>query len=460
MNAGPMPLQAGLIAGLSQPRKALAISSVLAAMSLVVLDFGMVNVALPTMAAELGVSPAEAVLVLTAYQTALVMALLPCAALGERFGNRLVFQVGVAVFLTGSILCAVSPSLPFLIAARFLQGLGGAAVMALGVALLRTAVPPGQLGAAVGWNALTVALSSAAAPTLGALIIARLDWAWLFLINLPIGVAAMIAAFSQAHLAGSRARLDLISFALNGAVFALLVFGAEVLPKSPLLGILLLSMSGLALSGLVQRDRPKSAPLFPLDLLRDRSFRVSVIASICCFTGQATALVALPFYLQSGLGQSPLMVGLFLSPWPLSVAVAAALAGRLSDRLSSAWLCAIGGALLAIGLAASALWPLAENPYPLVAFSAACGVGFGLFQVPNNRNMFLAAPLNRSGAAGGMQGTARLTGQISGAVLMTLLFTTAPLLLAPRIGLGIGAALAFIAGLVSLSRHTAETRTS
>ncbi len=147
--------------GLPRPRRTLAIAAVLGAMSMVVLDAGMANVALPTLAQAMGASPADAVLVVTAYQTALVMALLPCAAVGERFGNRRVFRGGVGLFVVASILCAASPSLPWLIGMRFLQGLGGAAVMALGVALVRASVSPRELGAAIGWNALTVALSSA-----------------------------------------------------------------------------------------------------------------------------------------------------------------------------------------------------------------------------------------------------------------------------------------------------------
>jgi DHA2 family multidrug resistance protein-like MFS transporter len=419
-------------------------------MSLVVLDAGMANVALPTLARALDASPAQAVVVVTAYQTALVMALLPCAAIGERFGNRRVFQGGVSLFIVASVFCAVAPSLPWLVAMRLLQGLGGAAVMALGVALIRVAVTPRELGAAIGWNALTVALSSAAAPPLGALIIARLDWTWLFLMNLPIGCLALLAAFALPRGAGRAGRLDFASMALNGAGFALLVVGAELLPRSPVIAAALLAAAALALTALVLREAPKAVPLIPLDLLRSRPFRVSIMASVCCFTATAAALVALPFYLQHGLGQSPLMVGLYMSPWPLSVAVTVAVSGRLSGRVPTTVLCACGGGVLAAGLAGLALWPISGDLQPFVGLAVVCGVGFGLFQPANNRNIFLSAPADRSGAAGGMQGTARLTGQTAGAVVMTLLFSAAPLTIAPRIGLGAGAGLAVLCALVSL----------
>jgi DHA2 family multidrug resistance protein-like MFS transporter len=438
--------------GLPQPQRSIAIAAVLLAMTLVVLDAAIANVALPTIALSLHVTPAMSVLVVTAYQTALVMMLLPAAALGESLGYRRIFQAGAALFAVASVACAWSPSLPWLVAARFVQGIGGAAVMALGVALLRFAVPLERLGTAIGWNALTVALSSAAGPTIGAAILSVANWPWLFAVNLPVGAAVLLASRALPSVAGTARRFDVFSVALNILAFASLVLGAEVLPAWPLWSIALFVGSALGFAALIRREKPKDAPLIPLDLLRAPSFRVSVIASICCFAGQTAGLVALPFYLQQALAQSPLMTGLTMTPWPLTVAVVAPLMGHLADRVSTAWLCAAGGACLAIGLAASGLWPLQDEVWPLAMLAALCGLGFGLFNVPNNRNMFFSAPRERSAAAGGMQGTARLIGQTTGAVITTLLFALTPVELAPRIGLVIGALLTLAAGLVSLAR--------
>lgn len=438
--------------GLPQPQRTVAIASVLAAMVLVVLDAAIANVALPTIARSLHVTPAMSVWVMTAYQTALVMALLPCAALGEALGHRRVFAAGVALFTVASLLCALSPSLPLLVAARLLQGFGGAAVMALGVALLRFVVPQQQLGAAIGWNALVVALSSAAGPTLGAAILSAASWPWLFAVNLPVGLVVLAATRALPRLPGTARRLDLLSVLLNAGAFASLVLGAELLPSRPALAGVLLAAAALAMAALVRREAPREAPLIPLDLLRSGSFRVSVIASVCLFAGQAAGMVALPFYLQHGLGQSPLRTGLYMTPWPLTVAIVAPITGRLASRVSTAWLCAAGGLCLALGLAAASLWPMDGAPLALVPITMLCGLGFGLFNVPNNRNMFLSAPPERSGAAGGMQGTARLVGQTAGAIVMTLLFTQTSAAAAPRIGLAIGAALTLLAGLVSTLR--------
>lgn len=253
---------------------------------------------------------------------------------------------------------------------------------------------------------------------------------------------------------GGARKLDIISMVLNAAGFAALVAGAELIPGHMTAATLVLAAAALALSALVRREMPKPAPMIPLDLLREPSFRVSVMASILGFIGQSAALISLPFYLQHGLGQDALRTGLLITPWPLAVALVAPIAGRLATRLSGALMCGAGGVLLALALACAALLPLRVMPFALIPCVALCGLGFGIFQASNNRNMFLAAPRARSAAAGGMQATARLTGQTLGAVVVTALLTVLPLELAPRVGLGAAAVLTLAAGLVSLLRAT------
>lgn len=446
------PAQDDHAVGLQGWRRTISIACTLGTLVLVVLDAAIANVALPTIAQSLHVNPAEAVRVITAYQMALVMALLPAAALGESLGHRRVFVAGVALFTAASALCAVAPSLDWLVVARFIQGFGGAAIMAIGIALVRDTVAHHQLAAAIGWNALTGALSNAAGPTIGALILSFASWPWLFAVNLPIGVAALAASGALPYIAGTARRIDLISVVLNAIGFAALVIGAELVPTDPKLAVAAFAISAVGFVALVRREMPVEAPLIPLDLLRVSSFRVSVIASVMCFAGQSVAMVALPFYLQHELHQSTLATGLFITPWPLTVALMAPLASRLTSRVPTGWLCAVGGAVLAVGLTTAALWPFHGSALPLIPIICVCGIGFGLFQVPNNHNMFMSAPRARSGAAGGMQGTARLSGQTTGAVIMTLLFALTSIGTAPKIGLGIGAALALGAGLVSVLR--------
>ena len=442
--------------GLPLPRRYVAIAAILTVIVLVVLDGAIANLALPTIARSLQVSAGATVWVVTGYQMAIVMFLLPAAAVGESLGYRRVFTAGVALFTAASALCALAPSLSWLLVSRFLQGMGSAGVLALGLALLRFVYPARLLGAAIGWNALTVALAGAAGPSIGAAILSIANWPWLFTINIPLGAAAVIATRGLPRPPGSARRIDLLSVALNAAAFGPLVVGADLVTNRAALGAALLAIAILSGAALIYREFSQEKPLIPLDLLRGHSFRISVIASICCFGGQMASYVALPFYLQRDLGLDAFTTGLYMTPWPLMVAMMAPLAGRLADRISTGCLCAAGGIFLATGLALAAAWPLYRSALPLVLFMMMCGVGFGLFQTPNNRNMLLSAPRERSGAAGGMQGTARQLGQTFGAVIMMLLFTFASEGAAPRIGLAVGATLALAAGLVSLLRAKAR----
>lgn len=433
-------------------RRMWSIAAVLAAMVLVVLDAAIANVALPSIGHSLRIAPAEAVRVVTAYQLGLVTMLLPAAASGESLGFRRVFIAGAALFTGASVLCALSPSVSWLIAARFVQGLGGAAIMALGVALLRSVVPQARLGAAIGWNALTVALSSAAGPTLGTMILSVASWPWLFAVNLPIGAAVLMASQALPRVPGTGRAVDLVSIALNVSAFALLVVGAEWAPTRPVLAVALLIAAAANATLLMRREAGRAAPMIPLDLLAQWPFRVSVLASVLCFAGQAAGLVALPFYLQHALGLTFMLSGIYLTLWPLTVALVGPWAGRLADHVPTSWLCMAGGVLLALGLGMAAVWPAHGQSLVFSLCTVLCGLGFALFNISNNRNIFLSAPRERSGAAGGMQGVARLTGQTAGAVMMTFLFELSPVDVASRIGLAIGAMLAMAAGLTSLLR--------
>jgi DHA2 family multidrug resistance protein-like MFS transporter len=421
------------------PRQRAAAAAVLSAMAAVVLDGGMVGLALPTIAAALGETPARTLAVVTAYQAALLMALLPCAHMAERFGCRRLFVGGLALFAGASMLAALAPSLQWLVAARFLQGLGAAAIMSLGIALLRFALGADRLGAAIAWNALTVAICSAAGPALGALVLSVAGWHWIFIATAPVAALDLVAARSLPSVPATSRSLDVAAIALHASAAGSAVLAIGLVPGSPALAAALCAAAMASGWRLLARERGKAAPLVPFDLLALRPFRASVAASVFFFTAQSAGLLVLPFYLQLGLGRSAAAAGLTLALWPLAVAATSRAANRLATRYSSASICVSGGLVLAAGLVLGASWPIADDIAPLGACAILCGVGFGLFQVPNNRTMFLSAPAGRSAAAGGMQATARLAGQTAGALLVGFVLSAAPAGTAPRLALAAAA---------------------
>ncbi|WP_199287250.1 MFS transporter [Rhizobium chutanense] len=442
--------------GLASPRRYLAVALLLLTIVLVVLDGAIANVALPSIALSLQAQADSTVWVVSAYQLAVLVAILPCGALGEIYGARRVFLVGVALFTAASAACALAGDLPLLILARFAQGLGAGAIMALGMMNLRQALPQHMLGPIIGINAMVIAISAAAGPGIAGAILSVTSWPWLFAVNIPLGILVLIGGGLLDHVEGAKRKLKVKALLANTAMFILFFSGADRIATAPVSGAALIAASLLCLFGLLRLERKSDVPLVPTDLLATPAFRVAVIASIACFCGQMLGTIALPFYLQHSMHMTPVQAGLYMMAWPAATAIIAPISGRLANRIKTAWLCAIGGALLALGLLVAGLTPPDPKGIAFLVGTVLAGLGFGLFQTPNNRILLLSAPKARSGAAGAMQGTARLLGQTLGGISMSVIFATLPLSTALTFAVVIAGGCAAIASLVSLSRARYE----
>ena len=407
-----------------RPRRHWAVLAIWLAISMAVLDSSIANIALPTIAAELQAPAALSIWVINAYQLAITALLLPLSALGDRIGYRRVYLPGLAIFIAGSAACAMSDSLATLIAARMFQGIGAAAIMSMNAALVRATFPQAKLGRGIGYNALVLSLSAAAGPSIAALILSAGSWPWLFLINIPIGLASLlIGRKALPATEGHGRKPDYPAAVLSAVTLGTLVYGGETLARGEIgMGAPLLGIALVAGYFLVRREWHREAPLLPLDLLRIPVLALSLVTSITTFAAQMCALVSLPFLLQNVLGRSVAQTGLLLTLWPLAVGVTAPLAGRLAERHHAGVLGGIGLFLFAAGLMALSMLGGDPGTYDLAWRLALCGAGFGFFQAPNNRIILLTAPRHRSGAAGGMLATARLLGQTAGAAAVAAAF--------------------------------------
>ena len=441
--------------GLPLPRRYWAIAAIALAITMSVLDSTIVNVALPTIARELHASSAASIWVVNAYQLAILVLLLPLASLGEIVGYRGIWQGGLVVFTLGSLACAFAPDLVTLSLARVIQGCGAAGIMSVSGALVRFTYPHRYLGRAVGINAFVVATSAALGPTIASAVLAVAHWRWLFGINIPLGLIAIVIGLgSLPDNERAQRRLNLAGAALYAGALALLLSGLQSLAHHAATSLALLEIGGggaLAVL-LVRHELPRAAPIVPFDLLRVRLFSLSVLTSVCSFMAQMAALVALPFEIQR-LGHSAVETGLFMTPWPLALALAAPLAGRLADRHAAGILGGGGLLVLAAGLGLLAAFPADAGASGLIWRMALCGLGFGFFQAPNNRTIMAAAPRARSGAAGGMLSAARLLGQTLGAASVAILFRLYGGA-GSHFALWLAAALALAGALVSLVRLT------
>lgn len=415
------------------PRQYLAVVAVLAAIMMGVLDGTIMNVALPTLSKEFDVSSSNIIWVTNAYQLVVTMMLLGFAAIGDIFGYKRVFLSGVSIFVTASVLCAMSTSFEMLVASRVLQGIGGACTMSINTALLRLIFPPHRLGRVMAANAVIVAVTAASGPTLGGAILSIGHWSWIFLLNIPLGVAALLLGWKLLpHNPPSKEKkqLDGQSVVLNAVFFGLLIYTIESMAHNGISTLLILQGVVTVLVGVlyIRRQLQIPIPILPVDLFRIPIFSLSVGCSIACFTAQMLALVSLPFFMQHSLGLSVAQTGLMLTPWPLATTLTAPLAGRLVERLHPGILGGVGLCIFTLGLYALSSLEGGAELWELGWRMAVCGIGIGLFQTPNNVTITTSAPIQRSGGASGMLGTARVLGQTLGTAMVAVLFhvVTAP----------------------------------
>ncbi len=440
------------------PRRYWAWATIIVGITLAVLDGTIANVALPTIAADFNASPSVSIWIVNGYQLAIVITLLPFASLGEIYGYKRVYIAGVSLFTLASFACALSGSLGALTISRVIQGVGAAGLMSVNAALLRYIVPKENLGTAIGLNALVVGASSTVGPTLAGAMLSVLSWPWLFVINLPLGIISVAMGWRSLPDSDLADRgFDFKSAILSAASLGLVVTTIDSIGHglSPMLIGVQAAGCVIASILLVRRELRVREPMLPLDLLKIPVFALSIGTSIASFAAQILAFVSLPFSFQTIFGFPPAEVGLLIAPWPLAVAVMAPISGKLSNRYSPALLGGGGLILLALGLLLLALLPAHPSVIDITWRMTLCGIGFGLFQSPNNRTMILSAPRARSGAASGMLSTARLTGQTIGAALVALLLE--------RFGINgaitalfVGAGFATLAAIVSLSRYGRE----
>jgi DHA2 family multidrug resistance protein-like MFS transporter len=413
------------IDGLPPELRRWAVAAIFTALALASLDTAIANIALPAIAADLHVSPADVVWVVNVYQIALVATLLPLGALGEIVGHERIYIGGLLLFTLASLGCALAWSLPSLLTARTLQGLGASGIMSVNAALVRFVYPTRMLGRGFGHNALVVGTAFTLGPTIASAVLALGPWPWLFAINIPFGMLAVwIGLKTLPHTPRATHRFDFLTAALTASCLGLFIIGigsaAHQAPpaqvSAELVGAILLGWL------LTRRNADHPAPMLPIDLFRRPMFALSAATSVCSFSVQGLAFVALPFYFEDVLMRTQVETGFFMTPWPLVVAIMAPISGGLSDRYPVSLLGGLGLALLSIGMVLLATLPPDPGIANIVWRMMLCGFGFGFFQTPNLRALMASAPSHRSGSASGIVATARLTGQTLGAALAALCF--------------------------------------
>lgn len=424
MTATSLPLADAAPTSSRWPLAGLSLALLLASLSI-----SSANIALPTLAAAFDATFAAVQWVVLAYLLASTTLVVGAGRLGDLMGRRRLLLGGIALFTLASLLAGAAPGAGWLIAARALQGIGGAAMMALTLALAGAAVPKERLGRALGLLATTSATGTALGPTLGGLLIAGFGWRAVFLAVVPLGALAF--ALVHRHLPDDRAAGKPLRFDTRGTLLLAATLGAYSLAMTEARGglgwpsLALLAASALGLALFLHTEARSAAPLVRLTLFRDPVLRGGLVTSLLVMTVMMTTLVVGPFHLGRALGLDTASVGLAVSVGPLVVALGGLPAGRLADRYGAAAMTRVGLLVLGSGCALLALLPQGLGVAGYLGALVVTTAGYALFQTANSSVILAEVAAEQRGLISGLLHLSRNLGLVTGAAVMGTLFAAA-----------------------------------
>ncbi len=380
-------------------------------------DASIVNVVLPTIAQYFGVGVSAAQWVPMVYLLTIGSLLMFYGRLGDILGYKKIYLAGLAGFIVASALCGLSPSMRWLIVFRTLQGLAAGMFMSMPFAIITAAFPPQERGTALGINAIGISAGLALGPSLGGFLASFLGWRSVFLINVPIGIAAMFwGSRLVPNFKGRPAKIDIPGMLLGclSLLFILLFVNRFQNPVSDSMTFFLLFASLAAIITFLKRESSVPEPMLNLGLFRSVTFSLASASSLLNFMAQYIMVFLTPFYLQRVLHFETDRVGLIMTSFPLAVMSVAPFSGALSDRIGTSLLAFAGAGLCALSLFLMSRLPAAAGTADVVWRVAVFGVGTGIFQSPNNSAAMGNVPRQNLGIASGILSTVRTVGMVMG----------------------------------------------
>ena len=414
--------------GIDYSRKWFVLIAIAMAIFLGTVDGSIVNVALPTLVDEFDTTFGVAQWVVLAYLLTQTTLTLMFGRLGDMIGKKPIFTMGFGVFTIGSVLAGLSPTIGFLIAARVIQAFGASMIFALGFAITTESFPPSERGKALGINGTTVSLGIMAGPIIGGMILEATDWRWIFFVNLPIGIIGTITAikFVPNTKPKGKQRFDFVgagTFFAGLLTFLLaLTMGQEIGFTEPLiLGMFVVSIGAIA--AFVVAERRVSQPMLNLALFKSRDLTVNLITGFIGFFALSGMLLLVPFYLTDVIGLAPRGIGFVLGAIPITMGIVAPLSGTLSDRIGSRPVTVAGLALMTVAYAIAGFWfEGATTALAVVVVGLIIGLGFGIFQSPNNSAILGSVPHSQLGVTSGMLTINRTTASLTGIAVLGALW--------------------------------------
>ncbi len=415
--------------GPASPR--LALASLSLAMLLSALGVSSANIGLPVLAASFGVSFGAVQWVVLAYLLALTASIVSLGRAADLVGRKRLLLLGIALFTLASVFCGLAPRFEVLLAARALQGLGGAAMMALTVAFVGDIAPKARIGSAMGLLGTMSAVGTALGPSLGGVLVSHWGWPALFLVNAPLGLAALALGAWSLPSGAARPGGDRPGFDLTGALLlaaSLIAFALAMTAERGPFGAKTLALLGVAvLAGalFVVAERRAHAPLIRLAMLRERLLRASLVMNLLVATVMMATLVVGPFFLARGLGLDAAASGLVMATGPIVSALGGIPSGRIVDRVGAGRTVIAALVVMAMGAVALCLLPALAGTAGYVAALAVLTSGYALFQAANTTAVMADVAAGQRGVVSALLSLARNLGLIAGAALMGAVFAVA-----------------------------------
>jgi EmrB/QacA subfamily drug resistance transporter len=386
------------------------------ALFMIMLDNTVVNVALPAIKQDLGISTSELEWTVAAYALTFASLLLTGGKLGDLLGRRLIFVIGLAVFTLSSLACGLSSSAPQLISARAVQGVGAALMMPATLSIISATFRAQERGMAIGIWAGVSAMALAIGPLLGGLITEHASWNWIFYVNVPIGALGILAALvvvPESRDTSHEQRLDLPGLLTSGVgllalVYALIEANQFGWTSARILG--LFAVAVVSLTAFVVLELHQRLPMLDLTLFRNGTFAGANLVAILVTLAMFGIFVFFPIYMQTFRGWSPVQAGAALLPWTLMVVIFAPIAGKLSDRVGSRWLIAGGMATVSLCCILLSTVTLHSSFWHMLPAFLLGGLGMSFVMTPMSAAAMGAAPVAKAGVASGVLNTFRQVG--------------------------------------------------
>ena len=404
-------------------RKWWTLAAVAVGLFMIMLDNTVVNVALPSIQADLEIGLSELEWIVAGYALTFAALMLTGGKMADAYGRRLVFVVGIAVFTLASLFCGLADSGEMLIAARILQGVGAALMNPATLSIIAATFPPAQRGAAIGIWAGVSALALAIGPLVGGLIAEHLTWSWIFFVNVPVGIAGIAASFLLIDESKDETheRLDIPGLATSGIglfalTYALIEANSYGWTSPRILGAF--ALAGLALLAFVLLERHQRAPMLPLDLFANRTYTGANVVILLVALAMFGVFFFVSLYMQTILGYSPVQAGAAFLPMTVLIILVAPIAGKTSDLVGSRWLMTTGMTLLAVQLLLFSRLGEDASYWELLPALMIGGIGMAMTMTPSAAAATRSVPVEKSGVGAAVLNAFRQVGGSLGIAVM------------------------------------------